>query len=135
MTVEDIMTTNVITVQMDDTLEQIKELFATHKFHHVLVLEEDSLVGIISDRDVLKNISPYVHTAGANVHDLNTLKKKAHQIMHRSIKSIYKEMSVEDASDMLLREKVSCLPVLSASRQIEGLITWRDLLKYYVKQP
>ena len=132
MTVGEIMSKKVITVQMDNTLKQIKELFLKHRFHHVLVLEETSLVGIISDRDVLENISPYINTTGAETRDLKTLTKRAHQIMTRSIKSVSKDTSIEEVCQILLAEKFSCLPVLSSSRDIEGIITWRDILKYFI---
>ena len=134
MTVGDIMSKKVITVQMDNTLKQIKELFIKNRFHHVLVLEESLLVGIISDRDVLENISPYVNTAGAETRDLKTLTKRAHQIMTRSIKSVSKDTSIEEVCKILLAEEFSCLPVLSSARDIEGIITWRDILKYFIAQ-
>jgi acetoin utilization protein AcuB len=54
MNVNEIMTAKVITIGMDDTLGQIQELFKKHKFHHVLVLEDEELIGVISDRDVPK---------------------------------------------------------------------------------
>ena len=62
MRVNEIMKTTVITIGMDETLEQIQKRFEKHKFHHLLVLENDELIGIISDRDVLKEISPHVNT-------------------------------------------------------------------------
>ena len=134
MTVGDIMSKKVITVQMDNTLKQIKDLFMKHRFHHVLVLEETLLVGIISDRDVLENISPYVNMKRADADALKTLDKRAHQIMTRSIKSISKDTSIEEVCKILLTEEFSCIPVLSSSKDIEGIVTWRDILKYFITQ-
>ena len=131
MTVGEIMTKNVITVDLDDTLNQIRELFNRYKFHHVLVLEDNLLVGIISDRDVLEQISPHVDSVRADARALNTLHKKAHQIMTRTIQSVTTDTSVEAASEILLQESISCLPVLSASGGIDGIVTWRDVLRYY----
>jgi acetoin utilization protein AcuB len=132
MTVGDIMTTDVVTVMMDDTLGQIKALFAENNFHHVLVLDDITFVGLISDRDVLKEISPHADSAVADTRALNTLQRKAHQIMTRAIVSVTKDMSVEEATQILLKEGISCLPVLSSSKDIEGILTWRDMLKYFV---
>jgi acetoin utilization protein AcuB len=132
MTVGDIMTTDVVTVMMADTLGQIKALFAENNFHHVLVLDDITLVGLISDRDVLKEISPQVDSAAADARALNTLQKKAHQIMTRDIVPVTKDRSVEEATQILLKEGISCVPVLSSSKEIEGILTWRDMLKYFV---
>ena len=59
-TVETIMTQDVVTVDMDDPLYLIQRIFQREGFHHLLVVEEDQLVGVISDRDLLPAISPYV---------------------------------------------------------------------------
>ena len=84
MNVNEIMTAKVITIGMDDTLGQIQKLFGKHKFHHVLIVEDEELIGIISDRDVLKEISPYINTLSEDSRARKTLTKKAHQIMARN---------------------------------------------------
>jgi acetoin utilization protein AcuB len=42
----------------------VKEIFDTQSFHHLLVLHEHKrLSGIVSDRDLLRALSPYVGSA------------------------------------------------------------------------
>jgi len=60
MSVAKIMTREVLMIGMDDTLETMFEVFQKHKFHHLLVVEDDELVGVISDRDLLKEMSPFL---------------------------------------------------------------------------
>ena len=134
MTVTDIMTTEVITIGLDDTLGEMQKIFEKKKFHHLLVLEEEELLGIISDRDVFKEISPYINTMAEDARALETLKKKAHQIMSRNPITVDKDVQIEDAVHILLENDISCLPVISATRDIEGILTWKDILKYYVKR-
>jgi CBS domain-containing protein len=54
--------------------------------------------------------------------------------MSRKPITIAKEASWEDAAQLMLRAKVSCLPVVSADGGIDGIITWRDLLRAYSQQ-
>ena len=61
-TVGAIMTSQVITIEMDNSLEVIRDIFCKAKFHHLIVVDGEKIVGIISDRDFLKSISPYVGT-------------------------------------------------------------------------
>jgi len=134
MKVDSIMTRIVIFVDMDDTLAWLWEIFHAVKFHHLLVVEQGKLRGVISDRDLLKSSSPFVNTLAEQKRDLTILKKRAHQIMSRRPITIAKEACWEDAAQLMLRANVSCLPVVSADGGIDGIITWRDLLTAYSQQ-
>ena len=129
-----IMTRRVVTVGMDNTLASLWEIFQNVKFHHLLVVEEGELRGVISDRDLLKSSSPFLNTLAEQKRDLGILQKKAHQIMSRRPITIAGEASWEDAAQVMLREGISCLPVVFTDGSIAGIVTWRDLLKAYVLQ-
>jgi len=134
MNVAEIMTTRVFTIEMDDTLDKIQKIFEKHKFHHLLIVEDEELIGIISDRDVLKEISPYVNTLSEDSRDRQTLKKKAHQIMSRTPITVETDTLVEDAASMMLKKNISCLPVVSPSEDIAGILSWKDILKFYIER-
>ena len=131
MKLTSIMTKKVVTVGMDTTLGKIYEIFNQKKFHHLLVVEDNQLCGVISDRDVLKAISPFLDTLAEQSRDLSTLKKKAHQIMTRKPITISKELSSKDAAKLILQKNISCLPIVSSDGCIDGIVTWKDLLKAY----
>ena len=133
MTVESIMTRKVFKVKMDDTIGTIREIFENVKFHHLLVMEGKKIIGIISDRDVLKAISPFLGTLSEHNYDLATLNRKAHQIMAHKPVTVYKDMSIKMAANILLNNNISCLPVVSPEGDIEGIVTWKDILRYYIK--
>jgi len=134
MIVDEIMTRDVYTVGMDYTLGQIQKIFEKQKFHHLLVMEDDDLIGIISDRDVLKEISPHVNTLAEDARALKSLKKKAHQIMTRQPITVETNTLVENAARILLNEHISCLPVISPSGNIEGILSWKDILGFLIEQ-
>ena len=129
MTVADIMTTEVITAGMDDTLGGIRKVFQLNNCHHMPIIEDNRLVGIISDRDVLKALSPTADLAIADSRALKTLKKKAHQIMTRHVTTISPEDTLEEAAAVFLEMKFSCLPVLEQSGHLVGIVTKTDLLE------
>ena len=52
VSVRDIMSKTVVTVEMDDMLRTVKEIFDHMKFHHLLVVEAGKLFGVVSDRDL-----------------------------------------------------------------------------------
>lgn len=53
--VEDVMTRKVITLRPDQTFADVVNLMAKHSFRHFPVVESPArLVGVISDRDILR---------------------------------------------------------------------------------
>ena len=132
MTIEDVMTKEVITVDMDTSLKKIHNIFNDKNLHHVIVLENEKIIGIISDRDMFKALSPFLNTAAEQNRDLNTLKRRAHQIMTRNVTTISKKASLKSTIELVLQKNISCLPVVTPDGQIEGIITWKDLLKAYL---
>ncbi|MBX3374197.1 MAG: CBS domain-containing protein [Phycisphaeraceae bacterium] len=132
-TVDRIMTRHTITVGLDDTLEHIRGIFQKAKFHHVIVLDQGRIAGVISDRDLLKNLSPFIgQRLMERVQDVNTLRRRAHQVMTRSPVTVPGSARVQIAAALMLRERVSCLPVVDASGRLIGIVTSRDLLRHVI---
>ena len=128
MLIKEIMTTRVATVSMDDRLSVIKEIFEQAHFRHLMVVEDEVLVGVISDRDLFRAISPYLDSEAEMSRDTETLNRRAHQIMSRHPITISPELSLQDAAAIMLQQHVSCLPVLENGALV-GIVSWKDLLK------
>lgn len=133
MTLETIMTRHVVSVSMDDELWAIRDLFNKFRFHHVLVMDKCRVVGVISDRDVLANLSPFVGKAAERTLDSATTHKHAHQVMTRNVISAAPDTPIGDAAMILLNNQVTCLPVLDAHGACVGIVTWRDFLRWSLK--
>ncbi len=131
LTVGEVMTRDPVTITMDHSLKAIREIFETSHFHHLLVAKDNKLTGVLSDRDLLKHLSPFLGKVWMErTQDTNTLNKLAHQIMRRPLLVTASNISVDDASVYLLHQRVTCLPVVDADYRIEGIVTWRDLLTH-----
>jgi acetoin utilization protein AcuB len=129
ITLHSIMTTRVVSVEPDDSLEAVKQIFDSVKFHHLLVVEKGRLCGVISDRDLLRAVSPYVGTLSENSRDTGTLHKRVHQIMTRKPITLSPEATVTDAVNLFLEHRVSCIPIIDQDSRAVGIISWRDVLK------
>ncbi len=123
MNVDSIMTRKAVTVEMDYSIQIIRDIFKNFEFHHILVLENQKLVGVISDRDLIDR----------EERDTITLNKRAREIMSRTPVTVDEETSIEKASDLLLENNISCLPVISPQGSVEGIVSWKDILKFYSK--
>ena len=130
MTLDKIMTAKVVTVAMDDRLEVVKEIFDTMNFHHLLVIDEhEKLSGVLSDRDLLRALSPYVGSAAETARDLATLNKRVHQIMTRHPLTLRPHSEVHEAAGLLLKNRISCVPIVDGDSKPVGIVSWRDLLR------
>ena len=130
MKVQDVMSHNVICVEMDARLPDVKRMMEEQGFHHLPVVENDKLVGIISDRDLLRLISPFIDTAAEHARDLDTLNRAAHQIMTRQPITVSVETDIQEAVNWMLKVDISCVPVVDAEQHVLGIVTWRDLVKH-----
>lgn len=135
MIIRDIMTINPVTVNMDTDLLVIKEIFDHVYFHHLLVEDEtdNTIVGVISDRDLLSALSPYIHTASETARDIETLKKRAHQIMSRQTDTVTPTTDCNIAIKRMLDADISCLPVVDDNKVIVGIVTWKDFLRNFLQ--
>ncbi len=129
MKAKSLMSDKLVTVELDDTLATVKDIFDHVNFHHLLVVEGKSLMGVISDRDLLKAISPNVDSVAATTKDLATLNKKAHQIMARHPKTVSVEASVADVVELFNAQPISCIPVVNENNEPVGIISWRDVMR------
>ena len=129
MSVEKIMSTTVVTVEMDDSLRMVKEIFDNTRFHHLLVVESGKLFGVISDRDLLKALSPHIGTVGETARDAASLNKRVHQIMTRKPVVLGQNAEIFDAIEIFNNQNISCVPVVDDGFKPVGIISWRDILK------
>ncbi len=130
MKLREIMTTTIVSVEMDDRLSTVKEIFDHLQFHHLLVVEAGRLSGVISDRDLLKALSPRLGTRAESDADAATLNKRVHQIMTRNPVSLHPEASLQDAVNLFNTHRVSCIPIVDEDHHPVGILSWRDLLLY-----
>ena len=128
MKVEDIMSTEIVSVTMDDPLRVVKEIFDNARFHHLLVVDDGAVTGVVSDRDLLKAISPHVGTLSETSRDTATLNKKVHQVMTRKPITLRAEAAIADAIAVFDEHRVSCIPVVDYRMRPLGILSWRDVL-------
>jgi acetoin utilization protein AcuB len=130
MDVGDIMTARLVTVEMDDRLDVVKQIFDSLKFHHLLVIDEHKkLTGVVSDRDLLKALSPQLGSAAETTRDAATLNKRVHQIMSRKLLTLQPHAAVADAVQLFLEHSISCIPIVNEEFKPVGILSWRDVMK------
>jgi acetoin utilization protein AcuB len=134
MKIDKIMSKSIVTVEMDDSLKVVKKIFDNTHFHHLLVIESGRLYGVISDRDLLKALSPNIGTVGETTRDTATLNKKAHQIMTRKPVTLAANAGIYEAIKIFIEHNLSCIPVVDEKNKAVGIVSWRDILKFFYSE-
>lgn len=131
MKIEDIMSADVTCIDLDERLSVVKELFIKHKFHHLMVIDQNNkLVAVISERDYLKATNSNLELPTASDKDLAMLNKRVHQIVAKKLVAI-KQFSPFSAAIKIFHDTgVSCLPVINSSNEPVGIITGRDIINW-----
>ena len=104
-------------------------------FRHVPIVEpagEDGLprlVGLVTETDLLKKVVHGQHlTADERYHATLELMLPLEQIMTRTPHTLPPEASPREAADLMLEQRVRCVPVTGPQGELLGLVTQTDLL-------
>ena len=120
--VADVMTRKVFTLRPEQTFADTVNLMSKHSFRHFPVVESPMrLVGVISDRDILRAV--------ARISDWNT--SYVHQFMSRDVVAVKPDTRLSHATGIMLSKRINCLPVLDDNDVVCGIITTTDLLKVF----
>ena len=115
LTVADMMTTKLKTLHQDESINDADWDMVIGGFRHIPVVDEENrLVGMISDRDVLRRPE-----RGSMVTS----------IMTREVQTVSPSMPAREAVEQLLLSKHSALPVTDAKGTLVGIVTATDFLE------
>ena len=108
------MIADPVTLSKDHTLAEAKELMAKYKISGLPVVDTDNkLIGIITNRDV-----KYQENLSAKVEDLMT---------KENLITSDKSTNLEQAKEILLKNRIEKLPIVDSENHLVGLITIKDI--------
>lgn len=128
--VEQIMTAQVITVQVGDALAEVEEVMRRHRVRHVPVLKGKKLVGIVSLTDLQKlSFSGALGEDEADTDAAIFEMLSLEQVMVANPVTIKAEQTTQDAVKILAEREFHALPVVKANGELVGIVSTTDLLK------
>jgi len=127
-----IMSTKLVHVSPDETVGEMQKLFIALPLHHLLVMEGKKLAGIVSDRDVLKHISPFSGTQLESKKDTFATNLPASRIMSCEVITVEESASLRDVAKIMLSNSVELLPVVNDQNEVSGVVSWKDILRFLI---
>lgn len=121
---EQIMSSPVITLGPDSTVEHAFKLFHEHKFRHVPVVTlNNKLEGIISDRDILRILGNITEK-----HQGKNINTKVDDVMISEVLTASRKTDVRYITRLFVENRIGSMPVMH-ERKLVGMITRSDILK------
>ena len=142
MRVCDLMLKDLTSVDPDDSVRTLVETLETSEATSVPVTDDDDhLVGVVSERDVLAAALPrYMELlhSGAFLPNLDQLSRGLNRVadepvsrlMSRNVISVCDTADDLQAADLLLRNRLRCLPVVDVDGRLVGIVRRVDLFKH-----
>ncbi len=126
------MTKNPITVEPSTPVNDAAKLMKRRNIRRLPVVDDGKLVGIISDRDIMR-VAPSPATTLSRFEIASLLDKiTVAEIMAKDVVSLPDTATIEDAALLMYNEKLSGLPVVSSVGAVVGIITETDVFKTFV---
>jgi len=132
MLVKNWMSKDVITIDVNDSMQKAVKLLKEHDIRMLPVMRKGKLVGIVTDRDLKRSSASDATTL--DVHELLYLisKIKVKDIMTKDPITVPPDFTVEETAEVLLNNKISGAPVVDQDGNIIGTITQTDLFRVLI---
>lgn len=131
--VSEIMTKNILRLNLSDDLATAEKIFKKNHIRHLPVVDKGMIVGMISSNDLLRisfadAVGPDGFEIDPAVYDMFSIE----QIMSRKVVSIPSSTSVEEVANQFLKHEFHALPVVDDEKLV-GIVTTTDVIRFFLK--
>lgn len=127
-----LMVKDVLTVGPKSTLMEVADLFDLKHIHHIPVVEDGMLVGLVSKTDFLF-FRHRVDVAAEKSREIERLQQHTvDRIMAKNVASLKPDQTLVDALNIFKKNYFHALPVVE-DKKLLGIVTPMDIMNYIIK--
>ncbi|TXF85424.1 CBS domain-containing protein [Neolewinella aurantiaca] len=130
--VSQIMSSDVISVNLTQSLREVDTAIKDQHIRHVPVVSGDKVIGMLSKTD-LQKISFINTVEGDNLTSAMYDSLSIEQVMTKDLVTVKKDDTILDVATILSSNEFHALPVTDAGKLV-GIVTTTDLVKYLIDQ-
>jgi len=132
MFVRDLMQTEVVTLEVGDTLDLADDIMRLGRIRHMPVTTHGQLVGILSQRDLFRAaISSALQLRPAAEREW-LAKIHVREVMTTKVFTVEPDEPIHNAVTHMIEKRVGCLPVVQHSKLV-GLLSESDCLRFLAR--
>jgi CBS domain-containing protein len=122
-TLGEVMTPDVLTVAPEDTIDEAAQKMTERGVGAVVVSDFGRMIGIFTERDLMRAVAGRVHSSEARVREWMTPDPV----------TMTEDMSVEEAGETMIERGFRHIPVVAGERAI-GIVSIRDVAEWRLKE-
>jgi acetoin utilization protein AcuB len=128
--VSTIMSTNLKTVEPEDPVSKVDQIFQEHRIHHIPVVNQGNhVIGVISKSDFLYLLRGFTENEMDRFRQQAMLRAfKSHEIMTKDPVTIQTTETIKKAVSLLAENRFRALPVVDENDLLKGIITTHDIV-------
>ena len=119
-----IMSTDLITLTPEATLAEARALMQSNRIHHLPVLDDEELIGLVTLTNVLAATDSFLRDSESRIHAADI---RAKDVMITDIATIDERASLRQAALFIEKHSIGCLPIVTDGK-LRGIITDTDFV-------
>lgn len=128
-TIAELMTREVVTLSPDQMLSDVVDLMRRGKIHHLPVMQDSKVVGIVTDRDV-KRALPSVFSGNQEEYEQVLNNTRVEQVMTRDPFTVGPADPIKEVLKVMVDRKFGAIPIVDRGKLV-GIVTDIDFLRAY----
>ena len=130
--VSHIMTTDLVTVNVNTSLSDASRMFPKHNVRHLPVVSGDELIGMLSYTDIMR-ISFGGNFDQDNADEAIFDMLSINQVMKSKVQTVSSHDSIREVAEILAKVEFHALPVVDDGKLV-GIVTTTDLIRFLLEQ-
>jgi len=128
--ISSLMTTSVVCISPDQKLLDLKHIYEKNKFHHhVPVVENGKLIGMVSLIDFMREVSHASLDEEEEVYHRSSVR----DIMRLNPVAVTADTPIVQVAEILSKGEIRSV-VIAEENEIRGIVTTADIIRYFLKK-
>lgn len=124
------MTSNLVTVNPQDKLTAVREIFDKNNIHHIPVVRYRKIVGLISKTDFLHFLRGFnQNDEDRFVNEARLRAYTAEDLMTKGLAKLSPDDRINVALEIFLENRFHAIPIVNEKEELEGILTTFDVIK------
>lgn len=131
MKVKDWVTDKVLTIHPHTSAKEAFGMMKSLGIRHLVVTDGDDVLGIVTDRDLRRPRISDVFKSWDTLYRLSD-QFQVEDLMSAPVTTVKESASITSAARLLVKKRISALPVITAKGKLRGILTDTDVLRAFI---